>query len=134
MGLHRRAALEPDTRERQLTTTEALAIMEQTADARGRGPRPGGHPPGHQASNIMLDADGGVHMMDFGLAKTVDLESKHTARPPSEGRPCLLGGHGRRRADGGGTRGCACSRGPPSWPGEVIMCTPPSASSMMLLA
>jgi tRNA A-37 threonylcarbamoyl transferase component Bud32 len=74
-------------KERSLTATEALRIMEQVADAVSAAHSRGVIHRDIKPSNIMLDADGGVHIMDFGLSKSQGAESKHTRDGTTIGTP-----------------------------------------------
>jgi len=74
----------------EVTTRRALNIAAQVADALGyahsnnvihRDIKPG---------NIMVDAGGGVHILDFGLAKQVDSDSRFTRTGTTIGTPAYM--------------------------------------------
>jgi tRNA A-37 threonylcarbamoyl transferase component Bud32 len=73
--------------ERELAVTEALHIIEQVADAVAAAHTRGVIHRDIKPSNIMLDSDGGVLIMDFGLAKSAGTESKHTRDGTTIGTP-----------------------------------------------
>ncbi len=76
--------------ERQLTVTEALHIISQVADAVAAAHTRGVIHRDIKPSNIMLDSDGGVHIMDFGLAKSSGAETKHTRDGTTIGTPAYM--------------------------------------------
>jgi|GEM_PF-1220558 len=76
--------------ERQLTATESLGIMEQIADAVSAAHGRGVIHRDVKPSNIMLDPEGGVHIMDFGLSKSSAADSKHTRDGTTIGTPAYM--------------------------------------------
>ncbi|MHC4914206.1 MAG: serine/threonine-protein kinase [Planctomycetota bacterium] len=76
--------------ERELTVTEGLHIIEQVADAVAAAHTRGVVHRDIKPSNIMLDSDGGVHIMDFGLAKAAGAETKHTRDGTTIGTPSYM--------------------------------------------
>jgi tetratricopeptide (TPR) repeat protein len=76
--------------ERRLTVTEALHIIEQVSDAVAAAHTRGVIHRDIKPSNIMLDGDGGVHIMDFGLAKSAGTDSKHTRDGTTIGTPAYM--------------------------------------------
>ncbi len=82
--------LSQELSERQLTVTEALHIIEQVADAVAAAHTRGVIHRDIKPSNIMLDSDGGVHIMDFGLAKSTGTETKHTRDGTTIGTPAYM--------------------------------------------
>ncbi len=76
--------------ERQLTVTESLGIIEQIADAASAAHGRGVIHRDVKPSNIMLDPEGGVHIMDFGLSKSTAADSKHTRDGTTIGTPAYM--------------------------------------------
>jgi serine/threonine protein kinase len=76
--------------ERQLTATESLGIIEQIADAVAAAHGRGVIHRDVKPSNIMLDPEGGVHIMDFGLSKSSTTDSKHTRDGTTIGTPAYM--------------------------------------------
>jgi len=76
--------------ERRLTVTEALHIIEQTADAVAAAHTRGVIHRDIKPSNIMLDPDGNTRIMDFGLSKSTGAETKHTRDGTTIGTPAYM--------------------------------------------
>ena len=76
--------------EGEITTRRALDIACAVAEALDYAHREGVIHRDIKPSNIMIDPSGGVHIMDFGLAKQLDSDTKFTKTGTTVGTPAYM--------------------------------------------
>ena len=76
--------------EGEITTRRALDVTHEVAEALDYAHRRGVIHRDIKPSNIMIDPDGGVHIMDFGLAKQLDSDTKFTRTGTTVGTPAYM--------------------------------------------
>ncbi|MFW6161677.1 MAG: protein kinase domain-containing protein [Planctomycetota bacterium] len=76
--------------EGEITTRRALDIAGQVAEALSFAHDQGVIHRDIKPSNIMVDPGGGVHIMDFGLAKQLDSDTKFTKTGTTVGTPAYM--------------------------------------------